>query len=43
MGGDTGSIAQVAAIVSKDLLKWFRWDQIPLKDRNSDCVKAENG
>jgi len=41
MGGETGPIAQVAAIVSKDLLKWFRWDQIPLKDRNFDCVKAD--
>lgn len=39
--GETGPTAEIAEQVSKELLKWFRWERIPLKDRNFDCVKQE--
>lgn len=41
MGGETGPTAEIAAQVSNKLLKWFRWERFPLKDRNFDCLKTE--
>lgn len=39
MAGETGPLAEIANQVSQQLLKWFRWERLPLKDRNFDCVK----
>jgi hypothetical protein len=41
MAGETGPTAEIANEVSKKLLKWFRWERFPLKDRNFDCLKSD--
>lgn len=41
MAGETANIAEIADIVSSDLFQWFKWDTVPLRDENFDCVKQE--
>lgn len=41
MAGETGSIAEMASLVAKDVFKWFKWEYISLLDQNFDCIKKE--
>ena len=41
MSGETGSIAEMAKRVSRDVFKWFKWQLVPLYDQNFDCLKQE--
>lgn len=41
MGGETAPIAEIADKISKELFRWFKWDRVPLKDRNFVCVKQQ--
>lgn len=38
---ETGPIAEIADRVSKELFKWFKWERVPLKDRNFGCLKKQ--
>ncbi len=41
MAGETGPTAELASRLSKEVFKWFRWERIPLIDRNFSCSKKE--
>lgn len=38
---EVANIAEVANKVSEELLKWFKWDRVPLMDENFNCHKKE--
>lgn len=40
MAGETSQISRMAEYVSDELLSWFKWQRIALKDQNFDCVKV---
>lgn len=39
MGGETGKIAEIANKISKELVKWYRWERLNLLDQNFACSK----
>jgi hypothetical protein len=41
MVAETGPRAAIAEKVSKELLKWFRWETVGPKNSESDCLKHE--
>lgn len=40
-GGEVSAIAEMANLVARDLVKWFKWSKFPLMDQNFKCLKVE--
>jgi hypothetical protein len=41
MAGETGPTAEIAAKISNNIMKWFKWERLGPRDRNFDCVKSQ--